>query len=369
MVCQGLRASWPALMAKVNSVNRLRGKHPGRPPDGKLPASGAGMTAWADPETQRLSPPGERPQRRGAVSPSTTAGQRPPGAGRALAGGFGPPAGLGSAWRCGRGDGPCQRYRASRHSREHRPSGREKETHCVSPPARYAATKTVSTRTDRGQRPTRRARSARRWRGGRWPGALGPRRAWGATWRCGRGDGPCQRYRASRHSQEHRPSGRDPETHCVSPPARDAATKTGASRTNGRPAPDPAGEKRPPGAGRALAGGFGPPAGLGSAWRCGRGDGPCQSDRASRHSREHRPSGREKETHCVSPPARDGATKTRATRTNRGQRPARRRRSARRGGAGAGRTLRPPAGQGSARRFGRGDGPCRGSDAVPPPLR
>jgi hypothetical protein len=43
-----------------------------------------------------------------------------------------------------------------------------------------------------------------------------------------------------------------------------------------RPAPDPAGEKRPPGAGRALAGGFGPPAGLGSAWRCGRGDSPCQ---------------------------------------------------------------------------------------------
>jgi hypothetical protein len=42
-----------------------------------------------------------------------------------------------------------------------------------------------------------------------------------------------------------------------------------------RPAPDPAGETRPPVAGRALAGGFGPPAGLGSAKRCGRGDGPC----------------------------------------------------------------------------------------------
>jgi len=31
--------------------------------------------------------------------------------------------------------------------------------------------------TTKGQRPTRRARSARRGRGGRWPGALGPRLA------------------------------------------------------------------------------------------------------------------------------------------------------------------------------------------------
>jgi len=42
-----------------------------------------------------------------------------------------------------------------------------------------------------------------------------------------------------------------------------------------RPAPDPAGAKRPPGAGRALAGGFGPRPVLILAWHCGRGDGPC----------------------------------------------------------------------------------------------
>ncbi len=45
----------------------------------------------------------------------------------------------------------------------------------VSPPARNAATKTRAPRTNRRQRPTRRARSARLGRGGRWPGALGPR--------------------------------------------------------------------------------------------------------------------------------------------------------------------------------------------------
>ena len=65
------------------------------------------------------------------------------------------------------------------------------------------------------------------------------------------------------------PSGRDQKRRpAFPPPLRDAATRTGATRTNTG--------QRPPGAGRALAGGFGPPAGVGSAWRCGRGDGPGQ---------------------------------------------------------------------------------------------
>ncbi|MFN7598723.1 MAG: hypothetical protein ACK5PT_18715, partial [Cereibacter sp.] len=41
-------------------------------------------------------------------------------------------------------------------------------------------------------------------------------------------------------------------------PARDGAMETGRSRNSSRPAPDPTGEKRPPWAGRTLAGGFGP---------------------------------------------------------------------------------------------------------------
>jgi hypothetical protein len=119
------------------------------------------------------------------------------------------------------------------------------------------------------------------------------------------------------------------------PPARDAATRTRATRTDGRPAPDPAGEKRPPRAGRALAGGFGPPAGQGSAWRCGRGDGPCHGNGAGGSHSDcfPDPGGTRKRT-AFPPPARNAATKTRATRTKRGQRPTRRARSARRGRGG-----------------------------------
>jgi hypothetical protein len=48
-------------------------------------------------------------------------------------------------------------------------------------------------------------------------------------------------------------------------------------REGQRPAPGPAGAKRPPLAGRALAGGFGPPAGPDLARRWAKGDGPCQT--------------------------------------------------------------------------------------------
>jgi hypothetical protein len=51
-----------------------------------------------------------------------------------------------------------------------------------------------SPKRNEGQRPTRRGRSARRWRGGRWPGALAP--AWRvAPMPHGRGDGPGQSRR------------------------------------------------------------------------------------------------------------------------------------------------------------------------------
>jgi hypothetical protein len=131
--------------------------------------------------------------------------------------------------------------------------GREKETHAFPPPARNAATKARATRTNRGQRPTRRAGSARRWRGGSWPGALGPRRA-----RDQRGAVAGAMAPAMATAQFRPPPGGNRKRTAFPPPARNAATKTRATRTNGRPAPDPAGGKRPPGAGRALAGGFGP---------------------------------------------------------------------------------------------------------------
>jgi hypothetical protein len=126
------------------------------------------------------------------TAPDPAGEKRPPGAGRALAGGFGPPAGQGSAERCGRGDGPCHGNGAG-------------GSDSVVPPR----------------------------------------------------------------------SGRDQETHCVSPARAERCHKDPCHPHQQRPSPDPAGAKRPPGAGRALAGGFGPPAGQGSAGPCGRGDGPC----------------------------------------------------------------------------------------------
>jgi len=73
---------------------------------------------------------------------------------------------------------------------------------------------------------------------------------------------------------------------CLRPSGRGNATRVSPARTGRcpvdpnvrekqRPAPDPAGDKRPPGAGRALAGGFGPPAGQGSARRWAKGDAPA----------------------------------------------------------------------------------------------
>jgi hypothetical protein len=47
----------------------------------------------------------------------------------------------------------------------------------VSPPARNVSARTGATRTNGGQRPTRRTRSARRGRGGRLAGGFGPRLA------------------------------------------------------------------------------------------------------------------------------------------------------------------------------------------------
>jgi hypothetical protein len=129
--------------------------------------------------------------------------------------------------------------------------------------------------------PAQQEASARRGRGGRWPGALGPRRAKG---QCGAVAGAMAPAIAAglvvRTLISRRRSGRDQETHCVSPARAERFPVDRQVQAHRRPAPDPAGEKRPLGAGRALAGGFGPPAGLGSAWRCGRGDGPCHGSGA-----------------------------------------------------------------------------------------
>ena len=110
-------------------------------------------------------------------------------------------------------------------------------------------------------------------RGRLWPGALAPR-AWGqrgtvaGAMAPASGAGLVVRTLIFRHR-----SGREQETHAFPPPARNAATRTRATRTDRG--------QRPPGAGRALAGGFGPPAGQGSAQRCGRGDSPCRDEQGA----------------------------------------------------------------------------------------
>jgi hypothetical protein len=71
--------------------------------------------------------------------------------------------------------------------------------------------------------------------------------------------------KSSRSGEGNCPFGRDKETHCVSPASARRCHEDRLHPHQQRPAPDPAGGKRPPGAGRALAGGFGAPAGLGSA--------------------------------------------------------------------------------------------------------
>jgi hypothetical protein len=131
--------------------------------------------------------------------------------------------------------------------------GRDPETHRVSPTVQDAATKTRATRTDRGQRPTRRARSARRGRGGRWPGALGPRRARGQRGNVAGAMAPAMAAVKVLSSVRAGP-GNAPRL-----PARARRCRQDRFHPHQqRPAPDPAGEKRPPGRGGRWPGALGP---------------------------------------------------------------------------------------------------------------
>jgi hypothetical protein len=154
-------------------------------------------------------------QQRSAPDPAGE--KRPPRAGRALAGGFGPPAGQGSAWRCGRGDGPCHGNGGSAFVWA---GGNRKRTAfprpCETVPRRSAG-------------PGAPQASARRGRGGRWPGALGPRLAWGQRGSVAGAMAPAIAAGLVVRTLTFRPkSGRNPETHAFPPPARSAATRTRA---------------------------------------------------------------------------------------------------------------------------------------------
>ena len=225
------------------------------------PSGRGGETHRVSPARARRCPVDQSVREQQRPAPDPAGEKRPPMAGRALAGGFGPPAGQGSGWHFGRGDGPCHcsdegafvsvagiRKRDTRfpHPRATVPCSP------VGPGRAEASARRGGAGTGRGLWPPGWTRiSAALWQG-RWPLPERPAipKCAGTPLRAGK---------------------RDPRF-----PARAARCQPDRQvREERRPAPDPAGEKRPPGAGRALAGGFGPPAGQGPAWRCGRGDGPC----------------------------------------------------------------------------------------------
>jgi len=132
-------------------------------------------------ETQRVSParagrcPTDRQvreQRRPAPDPAGE--KRPPWAGRALAGDLGPR--LGKRQRCDVA-GAMAPARETGHPEVRKnaiPGGTRKCDPRFPRPCGTVPCRPASPGTTKGQRPARRVQSARRGRGGRWPGALAP---------------------------------------------------------------------------------------------------------------------------------------------------------------------------------------------------
>jgi len=148
-------------------------------------------------------------------------GEAPAGGGAGAGRGLWPPAGQEPAWRCGRGDGPCY---CSGEGAFVSAGGIRKRSAFPRPRATVPA--------DRQFRDKRKA-SARRGRGGRWPGALAPgwTRISVVLWQ-GRWPLPLKRWQCFRQW------GRHPETRpAFPPPLRDGSLKTGRSANSRRPAP------------------------------------------------------------------------------------------------------------------------------------
>ncbi len=185
-----------------------------------------------------------------------------------------------------------------------------------------------------GQRPTRRARSARQGRGGRWPGALGPRLARGQPGAVAGAMAPA------------RDTGHPGIVTNTTPPGgnrkRTAFPRPRGTLPPGPVPPAPTAGQRPTRRARSARrgrcgrwpGGFGPRL---ARDRRGAVKGAMAPARDTGHpgivTNTAPPGGKRKRT-AFPPPARNAATKTRATRTDRGQRPTRRARSARQGRGG-----------------------------------
>jgi hypothetical protein len=170
----------------------------------------------------------------------------------------------------------------------------DQKTHRVFPPKRNACRKTQ--RRQSPHRPVPAPAGAKRppLAGRALAGGLGPPTC---TWQAssqGKGNG-------LRHFMRKHPTlWADEKTPRVFPPKRSARRKTQRRQSPHRPVPAPAGEKRPPMAGRALAGGFGPPTGAWRAWSPGEGNGLRQSSRrAAKGSKP--PFGRNRKPSAPSP--------------------------------------------------------------------
>ncbi len=146
------------------------------------PAIEAGIPEIAPPGGIRKRDPrfprpcGTLPRRPSAPGPTEASarpggGEAPAGGGAGAGRGLWPPAGQGSARRCGRGDGPCHCSGGSAFVSAGGIRKRDPRFPC---PRGTVPRRPAGPGPAEGQRPTRRGRSARRGRGGRWPGAMAP---------------------------------------------------------------------------------------------------------------------------------------------------------------------------------------------------
>jgi len=145
----------------------------------------------------------------GRPAPDPAGAKRPPGAGRALAGGFGPRLATG---KCGAVAGAMAPAIAAEIVLSPVRAGPGNAARFPRPRATVPC-RPADPGPAEGQRPTRRGRSARRWRGGRWPGALAPGWSRGsvALWQ-GRWPLPLKRW------QRFHQFGREQETRPAFPP-------------------------------------------------------------------------------------------------------------------------------------------------------
>jgi len=250
-------------------------RHPGRLPaeksfpvrgHGRCQGSGGWPSTAASGGMRKRDPRFPRPRgtvpRRPARPGTTQASARPGGREAPAMGGagsgrgaLGPPAGQGPALRGGKGDGLCQ---PSGDGAIARPGGiRKRDPRFHRPRGTVPRRPASPGRTEASARPGGREAPAEGGAGaGR--GLWAPRRA------------RDQRYAVAKAMAFAMASGSDPSSlragqgnaTRVSPARAGRSPVDRQVREQRRPAPDPAGEKRPPRAGRALAGGFGPPAGV-----------------------------------------------------------------------------------------------------------